>query len=336
MASIASFGFFTALLSLMVGCALWDVDAPASEEPAADIQRTITSALRTAEVKQTEVADSPTDTPAATPAGEPPQKVPRTSSATLVLPPTLLPTLPPALTATLQPTPTLTPVPKPTATLKPTKVSRFDLAKTLPWLESPPDRVHAEAAEAIEFMRGLDTDLATAVATMSWVADGVTYEEATMLSSIAEISSIDLRAGKRLVDMRWIAEGRDGGKVLWELVGVAYHDPRAAQAAADYANSESGNLGGYVAGALQIISIRPDAISEVSGQFGFADGISDEAAVLVTLAAGFYHCDRALYEELVDNYHMKPALSRCHWRAMSISGYCRPSLFRRRKTCCQS
>lgn len=308
----------------MVGCTLWDVDAPASEEPAADIQRTITSALRTAEVKQTEVADSPTaappampaaapaiaptDTPAATPAGEPPQKAPRVSSATPVLPPTLLPTLPPAPTATLQPAPTLTPVPKPTATLKPTKVSRFDLAKTLPWLESPPDRVHAEAAEAIEFMRGLDADLATAAATMSWVADGVTYEEATMLSSIAEISSIDLKASKRLVDMRWIAEGRDGGKVLWELVGVAYHDPRAAQAAADYANGESGNLGGYVAGALQMISIRPDAISEVSGQFGFADGISDEAAVLVTLAAGFYHCDRALYEELVDNYHMKTSV----------------------------
>lgn len=305
MASITSFGFLTALLSLMVGCALWNVDAPAAEEPAVNIQQTITSALRTVDAKQAEVADSSTVAPPATPTGEASQKALRVFNATPVLPLTPLPTLPPAPTATLQPTPTLTPVPKPTATLKPTKVARFDLAKTLPWLESPPDSVHARAADAIELMQGLDTDLAAAAATMSWVADGITYEEATMLSSIAEISSIDLIAGKRLVDMRWIVDGSDGGKALWELVGVAYHDPQAAQAAADYANNQAGNLGGYLAAALQMISIRPDAISEVTGQFRFADGISDEEAVVVTLVGGFYHCDRALYEELVDNYHMK-------------------------------
>ena len=66
-ASTIYLGLFMALLWFMAGCVPWDVDAPASEEPDVDIQRTIAAALQTAAANRSEIAALSTAAPTSAP-----------------------------------------------------------------------------------------------------------------------------------------------------------------------------------------------------------------------------------------------------------------------------
>ena len=132
----------------------------------------------------------PTDTPepTATPTPEPtatPTSIP-TSTATPTPVPTATPTPTPEPAAT--PTPTPTPTPAPTSTPTAEETAAANLADFVPWVQSPPDDAHAQAAAALVALWLLDAELAEQMATLPWVEDGAADVEAGLLSSWAMLA----------------------------------------------------------------------------------------------------------------------------------------------------
>ena len=139
-------------------------------------------------------AATPTPEPTATPTPEPtvtPTPLPAATPEPTATPtpvPTSTPT--PEPTATPTPLPTETPTPVPTATPTPTaeETAAARLSELVPWLQSPPDETRAKAAGALVAVWLLDAALAENVAALPWVADGVSEDEAGVLSSWAMLA----------------------------------------------------------------------------------------------------------------------------------------------------
>ena len=130
-------------------------------------------------------APSPTPDPTATPRRQP--------TAT----PTLVPT------ATPTPLPTATPTPLPTATPTPTaeEAAAARLSELVPWLQSPVDDAHDEAADVLIAVWLLDASLAERTAQLPWLADGVSEHEAGGIASFHELVARDLELAQAVAEL---------------------------------------------------------------------------------------------------------------------------------------
>ena len=117
---------------------------------------------------------------------------------------TPLPTSTPLPTPTSAPFPMQSPSPTLTSTLTPTpqptqtdeQVAAEHLSRSISWFSSPPDTVHADAAELITTIWLHDADLGDAVAQIPWVADGVRSDELEVVDVLLRIHEVDVKASE--------------------------------------------------------------------------------------------------------------------------------------------
>ena len=158
----------------------------------------------------TPTADAP-PTPMATatltPASTPSPTLPPTSTAAPASAPS--PTPDPTATPRRQPTatptlvPTATPTPLPTATPTPTaeEAAAARLSELVPWLQSPVDDAHDEAADVLIAVWLLDASLAERTAQLPWLADGVSEHEAGGIASFHELVARDLELAQAVAEL---------------------------------------------------------------------------------------------------------------------------------------
>lgn len=137
----------------------------------------------------------PTIAPASTPAAAP---TPADGA-------TPLPTTVPAPTPTPEPAPGPSPTARPATTPAAEEPDIRALYAILPWLESPPDAIHAGAARDITAIWDLDAGLGETVASLPWVRD-VDAEEASTLAAMALIAEADLETADSLSRSPWLAQ----------------------------------------------------------------------------------------------------------------------------------
>ena len=137
------------------------------------------------------------------------------------------------------PEPTATPTPVPT-----------------PWLDNPPDETHSLAAEVITGMVEQDSSYGTKVAGLSWVIDGVDWEEVRVLEILADalnedqelarhivspdfrpyLSNPGLESISRVAEYEWLSDGLNANEMraLISIVGIAKHDHELAGSLLDF------------------------------------------------------------------------------------------------------
>lgn len=154
------------------------------------------------------------------------------------------------LIACEQPTPTPTPPPSPTPTPEPTAVER------LAWLDARPDTAHWIAWNALRRMAIDNEPLTQQIASLGWVVDGITAEEAGALDDVSWLLRENPAIADTALSLPWITTN-----------GVITPDDRRALRAIRAAASTDENLGATLAGYEWL-----------------ADGLTqDEAAALETL-----------------------------------------------------
>ena len=145
------------------------------------------------------------------------------------------------------PEPTATPTPVPTAT--PTPVPT-------PWFDNPPDATHSEALDLINEMADQEPSYGTNVAGLSWVIDGVDWEEVRVLEILADalnedqelarhivspdfrpyLSNPGLESISRVAEYEWLSDGLNANEMraLISIVGIAKHDHELAGSLLDF------------------------------------------------------------------------------------------------------
>ena len=112
----------------------------------------------------------------------------------------------PTPTPTFTPTSTATPTPTPTPTPTDEQVAAAHLSQTIPWLDSPPDALHRQAAESVIALWIHDARLGDSVALMPWVADGLTDAEGESLQRIRRLGIREAEDALVLLQLPWVVD----------------------------------------------------------------------------------------------------------------------------------
>ena len=123
------------------------------------------------------VQPAATPAPTVAPGPMPVQSTPTPAPTVAPSPTPVQPAATPAPAPTLPPAPTSTPPATPAAE----EVAAALLSSVIPWFNSPPDAAHRRAAELLTALWLRDTGIGYAAALASWVADGLTADEAETL-----------------------------------------------------------------------------------------------------------------------------------------------------------
>ena len=262
-------------------------------------------------------------TPAPTPEPTSPPFPTATNTATPEPTPTITPT--PTSTATPEPTPTITPAPTSTATPEPTPIVRPSPTPTatpeptrtpspsptpeprivhpsdiLDWFDDPPDDKHSFAAKSIERMWDLYPDLASGVARLTWVGDGITWNEEFVLEELSYVVSKDpelVRAvvsdllglgsvsAERAADYPWLADGVNARELyaIIEIARIGERNPGFAELVLGYTWLADG-ITEYEARGLGALSrwalLGPELVDRLLKYMWLDDGITDTELVL--------------------------------------------------------
>ena len=152
----------------------------------------------------------------------------------------------------------------------------LDLARTaiaLPWLIDKVTPNEVNELLALSRIASGDIQLARTILTFPWIVDSVTVKEGSMLQDLAWIASADLQLANKILAQPWV----DG---QWDR-----HLYR------DLMNS----LG-------SIASRRTDALSQLTAQPWFADGLSEEEAALVVTLSDLNE-ESPLYRDLLNAHY---------------------------------
>ena len=125
--------------------------------------------------------------------------------------------------------------------------------------------------------------------TRQWLADGVSFYEASSFDALNELASRDPEYARQLVVLSWLTDDvtEDEEAALRLLESVDALDMELARKITDLSwFAEKGAFSAYVLSSLNSFLHRDtDALSELTGQPWFADGLDEEeAAFVVTLA----------------------------------------------------
>ena len=197
--------------------------------------------------------------------------------------------------------------PTPTATPKPEPVAHP--SDILDWFDDPPDEAHSYAAKSIERMWDLYPDLAAGVARLTWVADGITWNEEFVLEELSYVVSEDpelVRAvvnqehrsylmglgsesGEQAADYPWLADGVNARELyaIIEIARIAKRNPGFAERVLGYTWLSDG-INEVEARGLGVLSrwilVAPELVDRVLKYTWLDDGIIRvEAGMLFAL-----------------------------------------------------
>ena len=188
--------------------------------------------------------------------------------------------------------------PTPTATPKPEPVAHP--SDILDWFADPPDDKHSFAAKSIERIWDLNPDLAAGVARLTWVADGITWNEEFVLEELSYVVSEDpelVRAvvnqehrsylmglgsesAKQAAEYPWLANELDARELyaIIEITRIAARNPGFAELVLGYpwladgiTEAEARGLGALSRWAL----LAPELVDRVLKYTWLDDGITD-------------------------------------------------------------
>ena len=131
--------------------------------------------------------------------------------------PSSTPTAPSAPPLTPTAAPSSTPPPRPTLTDE--QAAAAHLSQLIPWLGTPPDELHRQAAESIVSLWLQDAVLGDSVARMAWLGDGLTDDEGEALDSLRKLAADALELARLMLRLPWVADisGEGPGSPEWSL-----------------------------------------------------------------------------------------------------------------------
>ena len=200
----------------------------------------------------------------------------------------------------------------PTSTPTPVTVHPSDI---LDWFDDPPDDKHSFAAKSIERMWDLYPDLAAGVAWLTWVGDGITWNEEFVLEELSYVVSEDpelVRAvvnqetrsyllglgsesAERAADYAWLADGMNARELqaIIEIVRIAERNPGFAERVLGYTWLSDG-INEVEARGLGTLSrwtlVAPELVDRVLKYTWLGDGITDAENETLSVLHSFAEC----------------------------------------------
>lgn len=238
---------------------------------------------------------NPTSTPTSAPV---PTNTPTSTSAPSNTP---TPTLEPTSTPTSTPQPTNTPAATATPTDEEIAIRR--LAKELPWFVDPPDQLSITVRTALLELWELDTNVATAIARFSWLAEGVTADEVPAVAALHGIARLDPALVLDVADLQWIADGVTSNEVedLRRLTAIS-GDSSLAKAVLSYLWVQDG-LDRIEQSAWRLLLDQTDADSQtvqaMTALRWLADGITQDEVVALEEIDKFIDADETLARQVL-------------------------------------
>ena len=187
----------------------------------------------------------------------------------------------------------------------------LDLARTaitLPWLADGVTSIEDGILFALSDLASEDINLARTAITLPWLTDGVTPNKVNELLALRRIASGDIQLARTLLTFPWIVDGVTVKKesVLQDLAWIASADLQLANKilAQPWVDGQwDRHLYRDLMNSLgSIASRRTDALSQLTAQPWFADGLSEEEAALVVTLADLNE-ESPLYRDLLNAHY---------------------------------
>ena len=188
-----------------------------------------------------------------------------------------------------------------------TDIELANTTASFPWLTDNVTEDEWEAIWGLSLIASENLDLARTATTLSWLVDGVTSVEKSTLSALNKIASEDLDLARTAINLPWVIDGitDEDGSTFWSLALVASTDIQLANTVLTLPWMDrqwERDLNRYLLHSLDSIPARgADALSELTAQPWFADGLNEEEAALVATLHPID--DVALYRNLLEAHH---------------------------------
>ncbi len=159
---------------------------------------------------------------------------------------------------------------------------------SLPWASTPLSHDQTSDLTALSSMMELDADLASSIASFSWVQQGPTPENRWVLQLLDVLSEADVGLAKGLAGASWLSDDvtTDERQVLRSIALLSTEDlPLATHlATSPFLQSSLRSRDRYAIQSIRFLQDRyPDLLADMVEQDWFADGLSDDEAALVTI-----------------------------------------------------
>ena len=189
------------------------------------------------------------------------------------------------LTACESPTPTPAPTPPPSPTPTPEPTPEPTAVERLAWFDAPPDTAHWIAWSALRRMGIDDEPLSQQIASLDWVIDGITAEEAGALDDVSWLLRENPDIAHTALDLPWMATNGDitpddrralrairsaaeidpdlGATLVgypWVVSGPDRHELQALELVTELAAPGNRSLSATGIGAIRIAAIASDMV----------------------------------------------------------------------------
>ena len=151
-----------------------------------------------------------------------------------------------------------------------------------------------------------DLHLAKTATTLPWLADSITWYETQMLAALGQITFEDINLAKMVITLPWVTDGVTSDHetgTLYALLNIVTADPQLATSVLTLPWTDSQwdkALNHYFLHSLGSIAAREtEALSQLTTQSWFADGLSEEEAALVVTLPALVHKSPTLYQDLL-------------------------------------
>jgi hypothetical protein len=216
-------------------------------------------------------------------------------------------------------------------------------AAGLSWIADGIAEGEPEPVEKLAFLATKDTSLAAVVAGLPWFLDGIIEAEQKALQNLVSLASRDASLAKTAAGLAWVTDGIEGDEwaSLGDLAIMAEEDISLAGAVAAYPSHAEGfdqntrlafyylrvlmeedaslantlASGSFLADSIEehdvsaLTSLRdllgyPDDLALLVGQSWFADGITDDEAVLLTVLSDQARIKPAEFRSLLAGHYL--------------------------------
>ena len=190
------------------------------------------------------------------------------------------------------------------------------LIASFPWFAdgSFDDRDASVALGELDGMASSDIELAKKISGL-WLADGVSSHEANSLANLNDLASKDFELARRIAVLSWLVDDvtEEEAAAVRLLNQVAAFDIELARRiSGNSLFADKGILLSYVLNSLNSLAYsETGALTKLTGQPWFADGLDEEEAALVTTLGWVNEKSPALYDDLLSNRYT-------HYRAVSL------------------
>ncbi len=178
-------------------------------------------------------------------------------------------------------------------------------AASLPWFMDGVTDNEWSSIAALSSIAAKDPELARQAASLSWFMDGVTDNESLGLSGLEDIARSDVELARQVANVHWFIDG-----VRARLSGLGKITANDIQLARQVAvvlpwSDIWRDLYQYALRSLGSIANRPDDLDHLTAMSWFADGLSDEEAVLVAVLGAGALRGTKLYRDLLQVRHIQ-------------------------------